>query len=126
NGERAPRLLAGVEIGGVDIAADAELAARRADDRDVADDQRRDGERLTQRRVGDLALPHDLAGRLVGSDQTAVERDRDHLVLPQRDAAVVHAAAGDVARPGAIGAGVHLPLEHAATAAADVDRVDRA
>src|SRR5262249_11610853 len=126
NSESAPRLLAGVEVGRVDVAADAELAARRTNDGEVADDQRRDGERLAERRVGDLALPYDLAGRLVGGDQAPVEGDQDHLVLPQRDTAVVHAAASNVAGPSAVGARIHLPLEHAAAPAADVDRIDRA
>ena len=122
----APGRLAGVEIGRLDIAADAELAAGGADDREVAHDQRRDGQRLAERGIGDLALPHLLAGRLVDGEHAAVERDRDHLVLPQRDAAVVDAAAGDVAGPGLVGAGVELPLERALLAGGDVDRIDRA
>src|SRR5262249_46505328 len=118
--EGAPHLLAGVEVGAVDVAADAELAAGRADDRDVAHHQRRQGDRLAETRLGHLALPHHLAGRLVGGDQPTVEGDRDDLVLPQRDAAIVDAAAGDVARPGAVGAGIHLPLEGSLTAAGSV------
>ena len=118
--------LAGVEVGRLDIAADAELAAGGADDGEVADDQRRHGQGFAERRIGDLALPHDFAGRLVDGEHAAVERDRDHLVLPQRDAAVVDAAAGDVAGPGAVGAGIHLPLDGALLAGGDVDGIDRA
>ena len=126
NGEGAPRLLAGVEVGGVDPAADAELAAGAADDREIANDQRGEREGLGDRRIRDLALPHHLAGRLVEREQAAVERDRDDLVLPQRHAAVVDAAAGHVAGPGAVGAGVELPLDQPFLAAGDVDGVDRA
>src|SRR5262249_37164949 len=85
----APGLLAGVEIGAVDPAADAELAAGRADDRNVADDQRSQRQRLGDGGISDLALPDHLAGGLVQREQPAIERDRDDLVLPQRHAAVV-------------------------------------
>ncbi len=126
NGVGAPQRLAGVEVGRLDEAADAEFAAGGADDGDVADDQRRNGENLGVCGVGDLALPHDFAGRLVDGEHAAVEGDRDDLVLPQGDAAVVDAAAGDVASPGSISAGIHLPLDGALLAAGDVDRIDRA
>ncbi len=122
----APGRLAGVEVGRLDIAADAELAAGSADDGEVAHDQRRHGQGFAQSRIGDLAFPHHFAGRLVDGEHAAVESDRDDLVLPQRDAAVVDAAAGDVAGPGAVGAGVHLPLDRALLAGAEVDRIDRA
>src|SRR5258708_38105280 len=98
----APRRLAGVEIGRLDEAADAEFAAGGADDSKVADDQRRNGQRLADGGVGDLALPGDFAGRLVDREHAAIKRDGNHLVLPQRDAAVVDAAAGDIAGPGAV------------------------
>src|SRR6202030_3969852 len=104
--------------------ADAELAAGGADNGEIADHQRRNGQRFPERRVGDLALPGDFAGRLVDGEHAAVERNGDHLVLPQRDAAVVDTAAGDVAGPGAVGAGVHLPLEDALLAGGKVDRID--
>ena len=126
NGVGAPDALAGVEVGAVDEAADAELAPGGADDSNVAHDQRCRGQRLGDRRIGDLALPGDLAGRLVDGDQPAVERDRDHLVLPQCDAAVVDAATGDITGPGLVGLGVHAPLEGALLAACHVDGVDRA
>ena len=53
---------------------------------------------------------HTFAGCLVHREHAAVERDRDHLVLPQGDAAIVDAAAGDVACPGAVDARIELPL----------------
>src|SRR6202011_3137774 len=56
----------------------------------------------------------------------AVERNRDDLVLPQRDATIVDAAAGDIAGPHAAAAGVELPLDLALAAALDVDCVNRA
>src|SRR6202011_2927018 len=65
DGVGAPRHLAGVEVGRLDIAADAELAAGGADDREIADDERRGCQRLADRRLGDLALPYDFAGCLV-------------------------------------------------------------
>ena len=75
--------------------------------------------------IGDLALPHHLAGGLIEREQPAVEGDRDYLVLPQRHAAVVDAAAGHVAGPGAVGAGIEFPLDHAFLAAGNIDGVDR-
>src|SRR5262249_35419875 len=121
----APRRLAGVEVGRLDEAADAEFAPGGADDRKVADDERRNGERLADCRVGNLALPHHFAGLLVDREHAAIEGDGDHLVLPQCDATVVDAAAGHVTGPGAVSAGVHLPLDDALLAGRKVDRVDR-
>src|SRR5262249_14705471 len=126
DGEGAPDLLAGVEVGGVDPAADAEVAAGRADDGEIADHQRRDSQRFGDGGIGDLAFPVHLAGGLVQREQAAVEGNRDHLVLPQRNAAVVDAAAGDVPGPRAVDAGVELPLDLALLAAGDVDGIDRA
>src|SRR6266436_3066349 len=85
----------------------------------------RNGQRLTQSGIDDLALPHDLAGRLVDGEHSPVQRDRDHLVLPQRNTAVVDAAAGDVTRPGPIGAGIHFPFDDPFLAAGDVDGINR-
>src|SRR5262249_37667756 len=106
-------------------AADAEFAAGGADDGEIADDEGRNGERLADRRIGYLALPHDFAGRLVDREHAAVERDGNHLVLPQCDAAVVDATASHVAGPGAVGARIHLPLDAALLAGGDVDCVHR-
>src|SRR6266446_4915763 len=116
----SPRRLAGVEVGCLDEAADAEFAAGGADDGKVADDQRRNGGRLSDRRIRDLAFPHHFARCLVDREHAPVECDGNHLVLPQRDAAVVDAAAGDVAGPGAVGAGIHLPLDDALLAGGEV------
>src|SRR5262249_40287955 len=62
NGVGAPCRLAGVEVCRLDEAADAELAAGRADDGEVADDERRDGQRLADGGLRDLALPDHFAG----------------------------------------------------------------
>src|SRR5262249_3950381 len=121
----APQALPGVEIGAVDEAADAVLAAGGADNGDIANDQWRQRQDFGERRISDLALPDLLAGGLVGGDEPAVERDRDHLVLPQRHTAVVDAAAGDVASPGLVGFRVHLPLDGALPALGHIDGVDR-
>src|SRR5712691_9021870 len=126
DGVGAPERLAGVEIGRVDIAANAIFAAGGADDRDVADHQRRKCDRLGDGGVGDLALPDLLSGRLVEREHPPVEGDRDNLVLPQRHAAVVDAAAGDVARPGAVDLWIEAPAHRAPGAAADIDGIDPA
>src|SRR5713101_7283649 len=77
----APRRLAGIEVGRLDEAADAEFAAGGADDRKVSDDERRYGERLADRGIRDLALPRHFAGRLADREHATVERDGNHLVL---------------------------------------------
>src|SRR5262249_11815587 len=75
NGVGAPRLLAGVEVGRVDPAADAELAAGGADDGDVAHDEGRKRHRLADGGLGHLALPQLLPGRAVEREDAAVERN---------------------------------------------------
>src|SRR5262249_37314950 len=115
----APSGLAGIEVGCLDVTADAEFAAGGAHDREIAHDQGRDGERFADRRLGDLALPHHFAGLLVDREHAAIKRNGDHLVLPQRDASVVDPTAGHIARPGAVGAGIHLPLDDAFLAGCD-------
>src|SRR5262249_49774803 len=75
---------------------------------------------------GDLALPYRFTGCLVDGEHPAVERNGDHFVFPKRNAAVVHATAGNIAGPGAVSAGVHLPLDGALLAGGEVDGIDRA
>ena len=122
----APSLLAGIEIGGINEAANAELAAGGADNGEVTHHQRRHGDGLAQRRIGDLAFPNLLAGGLVQLEHPAIERDRYDLVLPQRHAAVIDAATGDIARPGAVDARIELPFDGAPRATGDVDGIDAA
>ena len=69
----APRRLAGVEFGRLDEAPDASFPAGVPNDGEIADDERCDSERLSQRRVGNLALPGDFAGRFVDGKHAAVE-----------------------------------------------------
>ena len=126
DGVSAPCLLPGIEIRGVDPTANAEFAPGRADDGDIAHDQRRESYRLADRRLGHLALPHHFAGRSVERENAAVERDRDHLVLPKGDPAIVYAAAGDIAGPSAIDPGIELPFDVALFSARHVDCIDRA
>src|SRR5262249_56845630 len=97
--EGAPCLLAGIEVGRVDPAADTEFATGRADDGEVADDERGERHRLAERRLRGLALPHNLAGRTIESEDAAIERDCNDLVFPQHDAALWYAAARDSAGP---------------------------
>ena len=59
-------------------------------------------------------------------EQAAIQRDGDDLVLRQRGAAIVDAAAGDVTSPHLVDARVHLPDEVGARAAAQVELVERA
>src|SRR6185312_16818290 len=75
--------------------------------------------------IGDLALPGDLAGVLVGRDQSAVERVRNTEVAPKGHTAVVDTAASHRTRPVMVSLGIHLP-EQRAFAAVGVDLVDRA
>src|SRR5439155_16706797 len=112
-----PELLPGIEVGAVDEAADAVFAAGRAGDCHVAHDQRCRSDGFGDTRIGDPAFPDLLAGRLVDREQPAVERDRDHLVLPQGDATVIDAAAGDIAGPGLVGLRIEFPAEGALLAA---------
>src|SRR5262249_40195758 len=63
-----PERLAGVEVSRFDKATDAEFAAGSADDRHVADHQRRNGENLGVCGIGDLALPYGLASRLIDGE----------------------------------------------------------
>jgi hypothetical protein len=63
---------------------------------------------------GQRSWPGHFAGRLAYGEHTAIERDGDDFILPQRDAPVIHAAACDIACPGAIGTGVHFPFDGAA------------
>src|SRR5207248_947348 len=113
DGVGAPHALAGVEVGAVDEAANAEFASGGADDRHIFHDQRRERDGLGDAGIGDLALPHHFAGRLVQREHAAVERDRNDLVLPQSDAAVVDTAAGHVAGEGAVDLGIESPAERA-------------
>ena len=122
---RPPDLLLRRQVRRREPAADAELAAGDAGDRHVLHDQRRPGDRLALVGIGDLPLPDDLAGLLVRRDQAAVQRVGDHEIAPQRDAAVVDAAARDGAGPVVVGLRVHLP-DQRAFAAVCVDLVDRA
>src|SRR5262249_17412270 len=72
------------------------------------------------------ALPDLLAGRLVDGKQPAIERNGNHLVLPERNAAVVDAAAGHVGGPGLVGLRIEGPAHRTAPAVRYVDGIDRA
>src|SRR5262249_15552130 len=65
DGVGAPDLLTSIEIGPVDPAANAVFTAGATNDRNIAHDQRRRGQRFGDCRIGDLALPGNLTGRLV-------------------------------------------------------------
>src|SRR5499427_6805137 len=126
DGVGTPCLLAGVEIGRVDPAADAEFAAGRADDRAVANDERGERHSLAQGWLRHLALPKLFAGRPVERKDTAVQGNRDDFVLPQRDAAIIDAAARHIAGPGAVDPGIEFPLDLALLPARYIDCVDGA
>src|SRR3954471_12954529 len=119
--ECPPGLLSSIEVGAVDPATNAVFAAGRTDDGHVANDQWCQRDRFGDGGFRDLAFPHLFAGRLVEREHAAVERDRNDLVLPERDAAVVDAATGDVASPGLIGFGIEFPAEGAFLAAGQIN-----
>src|SRR5947199_50312 len=108
------------------MAADAVFGTGDADDADVTDDKRRHRESFAAAGIAELGLPDDLAARLGGLDHPAVDGDRNHLVLPQRDAAIVDAAAGDVAAPGLIDLRVHHPVDLGPVPGVNVELVDAA
>ena len=89
-----PDALAGLDVVGVEEAANAVLAAARSDDREVLDDERRRrrGEALGVRH--DLGVPEDLSAAPVERDQVRVERRHQDLVAGDRDAPIHRAAAG--------------------------------
>src|SRR5262249_30103310 len=90
-GRPARRSRSGVE--GLDEAADAELAAGDAGQDDVFDDERRAGDAVSVLPVDHPRLQHDVAVVAVERDQARVHRADEYQVAPQRDAAVVRAAA---------------------------------
>ena len=117
HGVSAPKLVAGLAVERHQPIAHALIAARCADQNRVLERQRRGVERHI-RLVAQVLVPDDLAGLLVGRDDSAVVAgDRDDEVAPQRDAAVaVHFLL----------AGVHLPDGIATRAGANIDLVDDA
>src|SRR5262249_6329777 len=126
NREGAPSLLAGAEVGCINPATDAELAAGRSDDGEITHDQRRQRYRLAKRRLRGFAFPNQFAGGAIERKDASVERNRDHLVFPQRDSTIVDAAAGDVTGPYAVNPRVELPFDVTLLAARHIDCIDRA
>jgi len=65
------------------------------------------GERHVSPRAGSAALRSHTTSPVaaIEREDAAVEGDRDHFVFPERDAAIIDAAAGDIAGPGAVDAG---------------------
>ena len=88
DGEGAPQFLAAVGVIGDDVAADAEFAARAADDDLAVDDQRHQRQVLTLLVVLDFGIPDHLAGLGVERNHVIIGRGEIELVLPQADAAV--------------------------------------
>ena len=91
----APHLLAGVEIVGRDVAANAVLSSRDAHEDLVLDHQRSTRHRLPQLRIAVLGHPQDLAGLGVKRVDLRVQGIRDDFPVRISDAAVHHVAAGD-------------------------------
>ena len=85
-------------IGG-DEAADAELAARRADHHLAVGDERRQRHVVAVLVVLDLRRPHLLAGLRVERDEHRVGGGEEHLVAVQRDAAAGPVQHDDVLGP---------------------------
>src|SRR6202040_4069544 len=103
---------------------DAIFRTGNAGDGQVLHDQRRTGNNLALVGIGDVTLPDDLAGLLVGRDQPAVHGVGNDEAAPKCNASIVDAATSDSARPVAVRLRIHLPDE-APAAAVRVDLVDR-
>ena len=94
-----PDFLAGIRIAGEQAADHAELVARTAvDQQDLAGlavlhDGRRASHGVAGAVIGELLLPHHLAGVLVQRHHRGVEGAEEHLVAIDRGAAVDHVAA---------------------------------
>ena len=93
NGVEAPDELAILGVIGLDEAADAILAAVGADQDFAVDGGRRHRLAIALLGIADLFLPDDGAGLGVERDELRVERADIHLVVIDRDAAVVRTAA---------------------------------
>ncbi len=115
----APDMLAGVGVIGVDMAADAEVAAAEAGNDHAVVIKRRAGDRIALGRVLGLDFPQHLAGLLVERDELGVE-------LADEDLAVAHAGAATgpaAARPRLGGVDIRLVApQH--LAGIDADRED--
>ena len=88
NREEPPGALAGIRVVGVDEAAASVLAAGRADDHLVLDDQRRDRRGIALLEVLHHHVPHDVAGLHVEGEEVRVERGHEQLVAENAEAAV--------------------------------------
>ena len=93
NRVEAPNLLAGLHVVRGDEAADTVLAAARADDHQVLDDERRHRHGVRELRIGHRCIPKRLAVARVDRDQVRVERAHEQRVAVNREAAIVGAAA---------------------------------
>ncbi len=115
--EALPFQVAGLRVERGHPAAHAVVAAGAADDHGILQRERRRGD-LHALLVEQVLVPDDLSSLLVGRDHAPVETgDRDHQVVPKRDAAVA---------VGLLLAGIHLPEHAALRARAHVDLVDHA
>jgi hypothetical protein len=70
-----PSLLSSVEVSRVDPAADAGFAASRADNSEIANDERGKRDGLAKRRLRGFAFPNLFSSFAVACKDTAVERD---------------------------------------------------
>ena len=95
---RGPDELPGRQVERLEPAVDSELPARRTDDYAIAHDQRRHGDRLAAREVGDWYVPDFLAGLRIDRDGVTVEQVVDDLAVGVDGAAVDRVAAGDAER----------------------------
>ena len=99
NGIEGPKQIAVVGIVGFDKAANAVFAAVGADQDFAVDRGRRHRLAVAQRRIGNLLLPCDVAGLGVECHQHGVEGGDIDLVLIDRHAAIIGAAAIGRDRP---------------------------
>ena len=113
-----PKLRSSCGIKRSDPVANAAVAARRADDDLVLDRQNRAGDLQLRQVLGEVRLPHDFAGVLIGGDDARwrVGR-RDYQIAPEGGAPIGRLP---------LLLGVHAPNDAAGIARRDVDLVEYA
>ena len=93
HGPEPPDLLAILRIVGVEKSANRVFSSGDAHDDLVLDDERRDGAGVALLVVGQLDVPHGLAGPGVERDEVRVERGHEQAIAVDREAAIHEAAA---------------------------------
>src|SRR5260370_38822342 len=88
NGKGPPDFFLALQVGSRNPAPDAVLGAGNAGDCHVLHNQGRTGDDFALVGIGNLSLPGDLTGVLIGCDQPAVKRVGNDDTSPHRAAAI--------------------------------------